>query len=204
MQVEVGKAQAVADNLCLALQMVAFFKWLWAGAFCFSRKRRKGINQCYAEKHAMTPLHRQTPYFTNATLFNLTALPRRFVVLGAGPISLEMAQAFRRFGSEASAVKLFTCNRLNGEQQAPRDILFSLFWMFLFEGKLAEEGSCMIDWSTYDRFRMFFSNQVPRFTRMKAENPRIGIKITKSSDFEILEIWCSHCHPRSRNDYNSI
>lgn len=25
----------------------------------------------------------------------------------------------------------------------------------------------------------FFSNQVPRFARMKAENPRIGIKITK-------------------------
>ncbi len=65
----------------------------------------------------MTLLHRQTPYFTNATLFNLTALPRRFVVLGAGPISLEMAQAFRRFGSEASAVKLFASGGLNGEHE---------------------------------------------------------------------------------------
>jgi pyruvate/2-oxoglutarate dehydrogenase complex dihydrolipoamide dehydrogenase (E3) component len=44
---------------------------------------------------------RQTPFLTNATLFNLPALPKRFMVLGAGPISLEMAQAFRRFGSEA-------------------------------------------------------------------------------------------------------
>jgi len=48
----------------------------------------------------------QTPYFTNATLFNLTALPRRFVVLGAGPISLEMAQAFRRFGSEVTVLEV--------------------------------------------------------------------------------------------------
>ena len=43
-----------------------------------------------------------TPYLTNASLFNLTELPPRLVVLGAGPISLEMAQAFRRFGSEAN------------------------------------------------------------------------------------------------------
>lgn len=82
----------------------------------------------------MTLLHRQTPYFTNATLFNLTALPRRFVVLGAGPISLEMAQAFRRFGSEASAVKLFTCNRLNGEQQAQRDIYSVYSGCFCLKG----------------------------------------------------------------------
>lgn len=48
----------------------------------------------------------QTPFLTNATLFNLTALPKRFTVLGAGPISLEMAQAFRRFGSEVTVLEV--------------------------------------------------------------------------------------------------
>jgi len=48
----------------------------------------------------------QTPFLTNATLFNLTALPKRFMVLGAGPISLEMAQAFRRFGSEVTVLEV--------------------------------------------------------------------------------------------------
>ncbi len=42
------------------------------------------------------------PYLTNATIFNLTELPRRLGVIGAGPIGLEMAQAFQRFGAEVT------------------------------------------------------------------------------------------------------
>jgi pyruvate/2-oxoglutarate dehydrogenase complex dihydrolipoamide dehydrogenase (E3) component/uncharacterized membrane protein YdjX (TVP38/TMEM64 family) len=41
-------------------------------------------------------------YLTNETLFWLTDLPRRLAVIGAGPIGCEMAQAFRRFGSEVT------------------------------------------------------------------------------------------------------
>ncbi|MFO1460245.1 MAG: mercuric reductase [Verrucomicrobiota bacterium] len=36
---------------------------------------------------------------TNETVFNLTQLPRRWVVLGGGPIGCELAQAFQRLGS---------------------------------------------------------------------------------------------------------
>src|SRR5437660_1309826 len=39
-------------------------------------------------------------YLTNENVFNLTALPRRLAVIGAGPIGCELAQAFARFGSE--------------------------------------------------------------------------------------------------------
>jgi pyruvate/2-oxoglutarate dehydrogenase complex dihydrolipoamide dehydrogenase (E3) component len=41
-------------------------------------------------------------YLTNETIFNLTALPPRLAVLGAGPIGCEMAQAFARFGSQVT------------------------------------------------------------------------------------------------------
>ncbi len=44
----------------------------------------------------------QTGYLTNETVFNLTDLPPRFAVIGAGPIGCEMAQAFARFGSQVS------------------------------------------------------------------------------------------------------
>jgi pyruvate/2-oxoglutarate dehydrogenase complex dihydrolipoamide dehydrogenase (E3) component len=43
-------------------------------------------------------------YLTNETVFSLTELPRRLVVVGAGPIGCELAQAFRRFGSEVQLV----------------------------------------------------------------------------------------------------
>lgn len=39
-------------------------------------------------------------YLTNETIFELDEPPRRLVVLGAGPIGCELAQAFARFGSE--------------------------------------------------------------------------------------------------------
>jgi pyruvate/2-oxoglutarate dehydrogenase complex dihydrolipoamide dehydrogenase (E3) component len=45
----------------------------------------------------------QAPYLTNATVFNLTALPKRLGVIGAGPIGMELAQAFRRFGADVTA-----------------------------------------------------------------------------------------------------
>ena len=38
-------------------------------------------------------------YLTNESLFSLTELPKRFGVIGAGPIGSEMAQAMARFGS---------------------------------------------------------------------------------------------------------
>ncbi len=43
-------------------------------------------------------------YLTNETVFSLTELPRRLVVLGTGPIGCELAQAFHRFGSRVTLV----------------------------------------------------------------------------------------------------
>ncbi len=43
-------------------------------------------------------------YLTNETVFTLTERPRRLLVIGAGPIGCELAQAFRRLGSEVSIV----------------------------------------------------------------------------------------------------
>jgi len=45
------------------------------------------------------------PYLTNETLFNLTELPRRLGIVGAGPVGCEMAQSFARFGSEVYLVE---------------------------------------------------------------------------------------------------
>ena len=39
---------------------------------------------------------------TNETVFDLAVLPQRLLVIGAGPIGCELAQSFRRFGSEVT------------------------------------------------------------------------------------------------------
>ncbi|CAM9727860.1 unnamed protein product [Heterosigma akashiwo] len=44
------------------------------------------------------------PYLTNANVFNLTARPGRLLVVGFGPIGLELAQCFARFGSQVTVV----------------------------------------------------------------------------------------------------
>jgi pyruvate/2-oxoglutarate dehydrogenase complex dihydrolipoamide dehydrogenase (E3) component len=43
-------------------------------------------------------------YLTNETLFNLTSLPSHLLIVGAGPIGVEMAQAFRRLGAQVTLV----------------------------------------------------------------------------------------------------
>lgn len=45
-----------------------------------------------------------TPYLTNETLFDLRESVPRLAILGAGPIGTEMAQAFRRLGSEVEVL----------------------------------------------------------------------------------------------------
>lgn len=43
-------------------------------------------------------------YLTNETVFELTDLPGHLIIIGAGPIGCEMAQAFRRLGSQVTVL----------------------------------------------------------------------------------------------------
>ncbi|MEM9448121.1 MAG: mercuric reductase [Cyanobacteria bacterium P01_E01_bin.6] len=43
---------------------------------------------------------KEAGFLTNETVFNLTECPKRLAVIGGGPIGCELAQAFRRLGSE--------------------------------------------------------------------------------------------------------
>ena len=48
----------------------------------------------------------ETGYVTSDTLWDLTELPARFVVLGGGPIGCELAQSFARLGSRVTQVEM--------------------------------------------------------------------------------------------------
>jgi pyruvate/2-oxoglutarate dehydrogenase complex dihydrolipoamide dehydrogenase (E3) component len=49
-----------------------------------------------------------TPHLTNETIFDLTQAPEHLVVIGAGPIGLELAQAHRRLGAEVTVLEAAT------------------------------------------------------------------------------------------------
>ena len=44
------------------------------------------------------------PYLTNETLFRLEVLPEHLIILGAGAVGIEMAQAFRRLGAAVTVI----------------------------------------------------------------------------------------------------
>ncbi len=45
------------------------------------------------------------PYLTNETIFDLTRCPEHLIIIGGGPIGLEMAQAHRRLGAEVTVLE---------------------------------------------------------------------------------------------------
>jgi len=45
-----------------------------------------------------------TPYLTNETIFSVKKQPKKLLVIGAGPIGLELGQAFKRLGSDVEII----------------------------------------------------------------------------------------------------
>ena len=54
--------------------------------------------------HPAIPGLAEAGFLTNESVFELTERPQRLAVIGAGPIGCELAQAFRRLGSEVTLV----------------------------------------------------------------------------------------------------
>ena len=81
----------------------------------------------------------QTNYLTNETLFSLTELPSRLSIIGAGPIGVEMAQAFRRFGSQVTLI-----------DQAPR----------LLPGEDAEASQLLLEQFKREGIQLHLKTQV--------------------------------------------
>ena len=46
------------------------------------------------------------PFLTNEEIFHIPELPEHLLILGAGPIGMEMAQAFNRFGAKVTVIEM--------------------------------------------------------------------------------------------------
>jgi pyruvate/2-oxoglutarate dehydrogenase complex dihydrolipoamide dehydrogenase (E3) component len=50
----------------------------------------------------------ETPHLTNETIFSISELPKKLLIIGAGAIGMELGQAFRRLGSEVVIIEAAT------------------------------------------------------------------------------------------------
>ncbi len=48
------------------------------------------------------------PYLTNETIFDLGTVPAHLIVIGGGPVGIEMAQAHRHLGAKVTVVEMFS------------------------------------------------------------------------------------------------
>jgi len=74
--------------------------------------------------------------FTNETIFSLAELPRHLLIIGGGPIGVEMAQAFRRLGS---AVTILEAAKLLAKDEP--EFVEALRETLTAEGVIVREGA---------------------------------------------------------------
>ena len=51
---------------------------------------------------------KDVPYLTNETIFDLGTVPAHLIVIGGGPVGIEMAQAHRHLGARVTVVEMFS------------------------------------------------------------------------------------------------
>lgn len=92
-------------------------------------------------------------YLTNETLFDLQNLPSHLLIIGAGPVGLEMAQAYRRLGAEVTVVD--AGKALSKEDPELADIVL---------GQLRNEGI-----SIFEHCRVLSAEKTAAGTRLSCE-----------------------------------
>ena len=91
-EVRFGKARFVdSHSVSLNGSNVSARSWVLATGSSPSVPPIKGIDE--------------VPYLTNVDIFTLQELPESLVVLGGGPIAVEMAQSFQRLGSKVTVIQ---------------------------------------------------------------------------------------------------
>lgn len=96
----------------------------------------------------------QVPYFTNQTIFGISYRMGHLIILGGGPAGMELAQAYRRLGTEVTVVEAVT--PLAG---------FDPEMSALIASRLREEGVRILDDARVERLEPLGQNVQVVFTK---------------------------------------
>ncbi len=121
-------------------------------------------------------------YLTNETLFALTHLPERLVVIGGGPIGCEMAQAFARFGSQVSLIQ-HGPHILSREDADAAELLHTVF---IREGIALHLGTKILKVETSGQEKRLYLEQDGRASEVRAD--AILVAVGRAANIEGLEL----------------
>ena len=151
---------------------------------------------------------KETGFLTNVDIFNLKTLPQSMIVIGAGPIGMEMAQAFARFGTDVTVIEME--NRILPKEDL--DISKTLESCLMKEGirfstgtvvkSVGTEDTKKIVYCTKDGREMVFratdillaAGRTPNVEGLNLEAPGVeydnkGIKVDKNLRTTAKNIW---------------
>ncbi len=93
---------------CIVVRERASFKDARTVQSVTTETRAKRIVIATGSRASAPPIPglKDTPYVTNEEVFDLDTLPSRLLVIGSGPIGLELGQTFRRLGAQVDIIDI--------------------------------------------------------------------------------------------------
>ncbi len=129
---------------------------------------------------------RETPHITNKEIFYMDKLPETLIIIGAGPIGIEMAQAFQRLGS-----KVFVIDKaeqiLNKEDT---DMADEVMEMLKSEGVVFHLGSTILEVKDLgNKKEVLLSDTTGMTTRIKGDTILVAMgRVPNTSGLGLEEI----------------
>ncbi|KZB63493.1 dihydrolipoamide dehydrogenase [Thalassospira lucentensis] len=95
---------------CTVIQAAARFTGLGEVIADGKRVQAKRFVIATGSRAAVPPIDgiADVPFFTNETIFENRTCPDHLIIIGGGPIGLEMAQAYRELGAKVTVIEMFT------------------------------------------------------------------------------------------------
>lgn len=104
----VDSQERFEDIGCTVVRELASFKDAGTVQSATTITRAKRIVIATGSRASAPPIPglKETPFTTNEEIFTIDELPKHLLIIGSGPIGLELGQAFRRFGSKVDIIDI--------------------------------------------------------------------------------------------------
>jgi len=105
----------------------------------------------------------EVAYLTSDSLWNLKELPKKFIILGGGPIGCELAQSYARLGSEVTLIEMSSRLLIREDPEVSH----------LIQGKFIEEG---LDIKTSHKAKSIIQENNKKYLLCEHEEKEIKIE----------------------------